>query len=463
MSLLGLVTLPLTTRILGPFDYGVFALATTISGVGVTLATLGAPYVITNRWGTATHEERQSIVSTVVLAAVIAATAWCVLAGALFLALRHHVGFLLGVRADGLALALLAALIAPVWLVGGEVLTLEGRARFYSVTVVLQGLTTAAATLTCLFVFGLKQLSLFVGQLTGALVSATAGFLVIAGYVRLRYDDRWRKQATHGSFLLQQVADSAQVLIERVLLSRFAGFRDLGLYTHSTRYKDAAFQATKAASRGIWPVALDEARDTEASFPLTGRTWRAIHVGVTALGIALSLLGSYVISALTNGKFTHAYVYLAAWFVLLLLQSSAKPEVATLYALGSGRAVAYTGLAGSLASIAAGAALIPIIGVPGALAALILQAMVYRGIVRVIARRYRSVPFQDGWAVAGIVLLGVAWTARQAIGSDALGNIVATIVLEVLLLAAAAPVVRDAAGIFARATRGIRGPAAVGS
>src|SRR4051812_8517268 len=64
---LSLFTLPLTTRVLGPRDYGMLALGTAIAGIGAALAVLGIGYVVANRWGTSDDASRATLVTTVLL------------------------------------------------------------------------------------------------------------------------------------------------------------------------------------------------------------------------------------------------------------------------------------------------------------------------------------------------------------------------------------------------------------
>jgi O-antigen/teichoic acid export membrane protein len=442
---ISLLTFPLTTRILGPTDYGVLALGTAIAGVGTVLATLGMPFVLSRRWPSVGREERCSIVSTLAGIGLVISTVWLALAWLGFLVVRDDIGFLRELPSVGFALLLGGVVVAPIWLIASEVLTLEGRAGFYALATVAQAGASAGATLFALFVLDLGRTSLFIGLFVGSLAGLACGLFGLRPYLAPRFDDRWRRELAVGAFAPAQLAESAQPVVERVLLSRYAGFLDLGLYTHSQRYRQIALQATNAVSRGVWPVTLAEARDSRSTFPTTRGTWNAIHVGVTACGIALTALGDHFIALLTNDKFTPAYVYLAPWFVLLLLQLSAKPEVGTLFAHARGRTLAALTLVASISGIAAAAVLIPFFGVTGALVAVILQALVYRVVVRIPARRYRPIPFQDTWAVIGIVLLLATWVVKIELDPSLLGSLALLVVGEVLCLVVAARVVGETA------------------
>jgi O-antigen/teichoic acid export membrane protein len=415
---ISLLTLPLTTRVLGPRDYGILALGTVVAGAGAVLAVLGTSYLLARRWFEAGAEARTRLVSTLVLSGTTIALAWAAAVALAYVLLRGSVATIAAVPGWGLALLLIGTATAAPWLVASEVLTLEGRASLFSATAIAQAIATAAVTLVALFVFDLGTLSLFVGVFAGGLVALVVGVYVLRAYLAPAYDGALRRELAQRTFLPAQLTESAQPFLERVLLSRFAGFADLGLYSHSQRYFALGQAVTKSVGRGVWPVSLAEARDVAGDFPATRRTWNALHVTVTAGAIALTLLGDFAVSLLTNDKFTDAAVFFAPWSILLLLQLSAKPEVATLFAHASGESVARISVLANLAALAATAALVPLFGTGGAAAALLTQAVVYRIAVRVPSRRYRSVPFQDRWALLGIAVVAAAFVAKLGVGGD---------------------------------------------
>jgi O-antigen/teichoic acid export membrane protein len=311
----------------------------------------------------------------------------------------------------------------------------------FSASTVAQSIAVAAVTLLALFEFHLKTISLFVGMLAGGLVSFGWGVYVLLPYLARRFDRAIRVELAQRQFFLSQLAESTQPFLERVLLSRYAGFSQLGLYTHSQRYRQLGLQATNAVGKAVWPVTLDEARVEDGGFPATRRTWNVVHVGTTCVGVAMTTFGDRLIALLTHGKFTPAWVYLAPWFVLLLLQLSAKPEVGTIYAYGRGATVARIGVVANVTALVATAALIPVLHVWGAVLALLVQAFVWRVVVRVPARRLRRVPFQDQWAVIGIALLLVTWGVKAALDLDLVGSAVLFAIAETGYLVLATPVI----------------------
>jgi len=441
--MIALVTLPLTTRILGPRDYGILALGTTLAGFGGVFGMLGTGYLIGSRWPQARRDERRTLATTILYTGTAVALAWTALFAIVYAALHDRVRMLEELPATGLALVLVSTLVAPPWMLASEVLTIEGRALFFSAVSIAQAFVTAVVTLVSLFWFDAGVLSLFLGLFAASLIGVGAALVVLRPYLGGRYDREARRALAQHQFLHVQLLESGQGLIERILLSRFAGFQDLGLYTHSQRYYGMANSATKAVTRGVWPTSLEEANDTTGDFPATGRTWRPVHVAVTACAILLTLLGDFVIAWLTNDKFTDAAWYLAPWFALLLLQLSAKPEVATAYARAPGSSVARLSFYANVAAVAATIALVPLFGAPGALAALLLQSLIFRIVVRYAARRYRRVPFQDEWMLFGIALLAIAFLLKLAVRDDVVQSVVALTALEVVCLLASFRMLRS--------------------
>jgi O-antigen/teichoic acid export membrane protein len=436
-AVVSFITLPLTTKVLGPKSYGILALGSTLAGVGAFVATLGMTFVLSSRWMAAERDERRRIVGTLLTIGFVIVAVWAALVAIGYIALRSHVAFLGTLSWGEMALALGGLLLSPTWTVATDVVTVEGNAGFFAAATIAQSLATAGATLIALFVFHAGTLSLFVGVFAAGAVSFAASLWYLRDYLGLHYDRQMRGEMAQSTFALAQVAETVQALVERVLLSRFVGFVNLGLFVHARRYRDLANQATGSVTRGVWPVSLDEARDLDGSFPRTARTWRAVYILLTASGIAATALGDRFISLLTHGKFTHAWIYLTPWFVLLLVQLSAKPEIGTIYAFGEARMMGRISLGSNVVALALTAALIPWLGTGGALIALFVQALYYRIAVRLPARRLRRIPFQDAWAIAGCLVLLALYATKLLVGRGITTEVAIFVVAETAWLGAA--------------------------
>ena len=74
-SAVSFALLPLMTLVLGPRDYGTFALVTAVTSFGTALSTLGGGYVLAQRWPTADEYTRCRIVTSLLLLSVVVALA----------------------------------------------------------------------------------------------------------------------------------------------------------------------------------------------------------------------------------------------------------------------------------------------------------------------------------------------------------------------------------------------------
>jgi hypothetical protein len=118
---------------------------------------------------------------------------------------------------------------------------------------------------------------------------------------------------------------------------------------------------------------------------------------------------------LTHDKFTAAAPYVALWVAFILAQCTGKPQTAVLFVERRGLAIGGAGLAVRAAGIALLAVLVPAAGIAGAYATLFAQHVALRIAYHLQVRRYGTVPFQDGWAIAGCVAIGVALLADRSL------------------------------------------------
>jgi len=111
----------------------------------------------------------------------------------------------------------------------------------------------------------------------------------------------------------------------------------------------------------------------------------------------------------------------------VIMQSTGKPASGILYAMNHAAEVARIGIASNGVVILAFIVFVPVWGAPGAVAAVLLQALVYRVALQVLARRRAEIPFQDGSAILAAALVVVLFCVRRYITSDpvALGGVLA--------------------------------------
>ena len=172
-----LAVLPLTTYRLGPSDYGLFALATAISGFGVGASAIGVTYVVSAHFQRFEIDEQRSLVSTLLWLGFAVAIVYAGLVLAGWPIIERLVPDM--ARVSYSVVWIIAALIvlAAPWNHATAVMMVTGRAGDYAYVGVIESLGTVTATLVALYVFNLGGESLFIGALVGALSNATASLM----------------------------------------------------------------------------------------------------------------------------------------------------------------------------------------------------------------------------------------------------------------------------------------------
>lgn len=447
-TLISFVTLPLATRILGPANYGVFALGATLAGFGAILATLGTTFFISNTFAGAGMAERRQLITTLVARTSLLAACWAVLILAVALALRGHVALLDDVPLRGLALVLLGAILATPWTIAVDVLTVEGKASWFSLSLIVQALSNAVVLMVALYVFDLGGLSLFVGSLAGSVAALTTSLLVLKPYLAPRLGVV-RNKLGQRQFLPTQMLEAVQPVVERTLLANYTGFTQLGNYAHSLAYRSMILQGMNAVNRATWPVTLAEA-NARTVFAVTGRVWGATQLAVAMVAVPFVLFGDRLIAALTNDKLTAAWVFLAPWFVLVLLQSSGKAATGVLYATGVSSTVAKLGLLANGVALGSLVVLVPVFGAAGAAMALLLQAIVFRIALQILARRRAAIPFQDWGAVLACALVTILFFLRRNVIESPESLLALLVAAELLCVAVGSKVVLTVAPLLLR-------------
>ncbi len=445
---LSFLTLPLTTLILGPSDYAIFALVVSYTTVGSVLSLMGATYLLSHRFGPAGREERARLITTVTLVALVASTvlALAFVLGWALLAPAWEVSRAIPFAA--VVLAAVAMVFATAWSLAINVVTLSGAAGHYVVVVVTQSLLGTGSTLAVLFLTDLGVLSLFIGLLTSSAIGFIGAGVVLRPHLTARIDAGLIKEALRlgGWLALANGVDSVLRVFERTFISSQIGFYRLGLYTHAQQYQSYVNLGAKPAMRAVWPETLEEAQDTASSFERTRRVWRVLHVGITALAIGFALLGRDFLDLFTHGKFTEAAPFAAALLALPLIQLSGRPQVGTIYAFGRGNFMAGISIVAAFVALSALIVLVPAFGIAGAIAALYSQSLAMRIAYQFGARRDRATPWQDGWPLFGLVLTALA-IAFAEVTNAGFGLRVAVLAGFLVVLAIAARhVLRDMSG-----------------
>ncbi len=424
---------PVSTYVLGPEDFGLFALVSVIPGLLTVIATMGADYLFAKYYPTANPDERRTLVSTVLAVGggLLALGSACLLAG--WAVAVQFVSQLEQVPLRFLGLSLASMVLAFPWVVASYIVTLDGKAPLHAVITVIQAVVSALIVIVGLYALRLGVEALFWSAIGTSMVSLAGAWMVLRAYARPTASRTWAWSMIRVGMPVSvaNLMETLQSFLERYLLTAFVGLHALGLYAHSQQYRNMVSMPLKSVSRAIWPITLHESREGRNQFGATRDAWDASYVGVTVIGLLFATLGEALIGVLTHGKFVDAAPLVALWMVFILVQNSGKPQTGVLYARGQLHACSRLMVISAGAGILLMTLLIPAVGMLGAIIATIAQQVLYRVGIQ-LAGGVEGVPRHDKWVIVGamMVLATQALTASFSLGWT--GNLV------VFLLAASA-------------------------
>ncbi len=407
-SLLRLAAIPVTTYILGPPEYGLFALMMGVVNICTVLATSVTGYIINHRAHPGEVAPRGLIV-TVALVEVIAGLILICLCMAGWPWFARWMGVAGDVSSLSFLWLLLSVPLGAFWTSGSMVMVFDQRAGLYSTTLIAQGAIQLLTTVVALYVFDWRVGSLVAGQVMGVLVCAIGGYLGLKRHFSFTLDRGIVQEslALMPWSMASGFANSSTDLLERVVLGRVTNTFQLGLYVHSQSYRTMLAQAGKAFYQVLQPAMLIEARSTSLDFSGSRKGWNVVFAMISLMGVGFALLGEEVISWLTHGKFKESAIFVPFWCIFLLFQYTGRPQVAMLYAHGQGKKISSALLIGRLVS----AFLMVVLGVPfhafGLVAAVIAGELVNRVALHYWSHRQWALGFHDGYALAGAAAIAL--------------------------------------------------------
>jgi O-antigen/teichoic acid export membrane protein len=407
---LAFLTLPLTTLVLGPADFAAFSLVVSMSALAMSLSQMGSGYLLTHRFRGASERDRCGLVTTMTVLVLVASLTFAAAFVTAFVFLHDTWSFTAGIS---LTMVLLVASES----IGSSVLTLAlglsklgASTGFYALISVFKSVIAIVATLTALFMFELKGLSLFVGHAAGGVVALVGSLAMMWRFFKPRIDWDALKDALYlgGWSTVSLLALQARQTIERALLSRYLGLYDLGIYTHAQQYQSLAMLGTQPVQSAATPVLLDEAKEKGRRFTRTARISNVLFLGVTIFGVGAALFGRAIIGLLTHGKFDAAGPFVALLVGVVLLQLSGRPQFAELLANGRGRYISFCGVVGAVGAVVTLVVLVGHIGLFAAVCASYVQFLLFRVATGSDPFSLARLPFQDEWVVFGLATIAVA-------------------------------------------------------
>jgi O-antigen/teichoic acid export membrane protein len=407
-GIVSFATLPIATLVLGPTEYGMYALVTSITALATGIAGISASYPLAAHFKNSDEAGRRALVTTLVtLNLMIALFLGTVIIGTWWV-FGHESGEYAKLPTEAVLIAVASMITAAPWFIGVELSVTLGQARVYGLTLMAQSLIGAVVLIGSLFVLNLGMLSLFVAGLASSMVALLGAWVAMRRYLSARAGIRDGLRFLHGVPILTvaSLLEVVQVAVERNVMAVHLGMAQVGIYSHSQQYRNLLATGVKAIARTVWPTSLDEARvESGLLFRKTHLVWNVTYLAIVLFGLCFAIFGDKIISLLTHDKFTDAYVLVAVWAAYLLVQNSGKAQTAMLYAHGRGKAIARISSMSTLLGIVVAIAAIPVFGVFGAAGAVILQQIALRIGLQVYVRKYWAVHTDDWWVIGGSVIV----------------------------------------------------------
>jgi len=402
------VSIPIATLWLGPADYGSFALVMSFSSLGCAISCLGSSFVFAK-----IHSSNQKVelMARVVTQQILIAHSIAIaLAVTLIIFWPYLVQILPSLRTIpkfGVNLAAVSMLPTTMWSLAADLLTLDGRAKLFAITVMAQSVFSAGALIGSLLWFNTDVSALFIANSIGAFILGIGAAVAFVRY--LTWPDFWGAKtgvlsgATTITFA--NIFEMIYPPIERNLLVANVGVAALGLHTHAQQYRTVVAVAIKALARAIWPITLEESQERFLTFNRTRAHWNTAYFVVGTAGIIFATHGSDLIGLITHEKFANAGPYAAAGIAYLLVQNMGKPFTGILYATGQATAFAKYSMGAGFVALIVAATAIPLIGVWGAILAGFTHQLFLRMAMKILVSRKVNAPFTDQWAIAELLLI----------------------------------------------------------
>jgi O-antigen/teichoic acid export membrane protein len=360
-----LLAVPYLTRQLGPADYGLVDLATSLSALLVLLVRFAGD-IPTMRFAAATedHKERRRIYTALVVAtwlvSVLAATALLPLAGAISVVLWSS--------PDATPLAIAALALVPINALQASLaslLRMTGRPRMFAIAATADLLAQVGCAVA-LVAAGLGAIGVVLGYLLGGMIGMAIAAVLVRGY--LVRDVRWPTVLSIFQeglpFLPGIAAFYIADTISRILAVNVLGVVAVGQLALAIRIASVMALASGAFASAWGPVGL-ALRPSPAARVLIGRVSVALaaFIGMASVGV-----GAFApeLTTLVGGD---GFVQAAEAVPALVLSAGLG---AVLYLLTTaagigfrGRWVSWTAGAGAAAQVGATLLLLPSLGIGG--------------------------------------------------------------------------------------------------
>lgn len=412
VQVLGLLTLPVYARVFSPAEYGVIEVIVVAMAIVALMVDAGFASALQRSYFDYTdddHESRGSVVFT----AVATSLAIGLVAGATLAVFHRQVAEWLFGDTHYANVVLIASLALPATGMASltrQVMRLRFQPWRYLTSSLIAAVGGTAVALVAVLPLDLGAEGVFVGSLSGALLSIAYNVVMGRGVLTPRFSRPELRTMLAFGLPLLPAALALWVLqfLDRLMLSRLGSLSDVGEYAVANRVAMPLLLLITAFGTAYSPFMLSLfSQDAEEEKRLRGRVLGYVVGGLLVAGAAVTLAAEPIVSVLAP-RFHEAYT--AVWLLVVGTVAFGTTTVTTA-GLALARRTRYMGVYSGLAALlnaGLNLVLIPAWGMRGAALATAVAYVFLTGLYYLKAQQVYPTPYRLGPAVAmGLVGLAV--------------------------------------------------------
>jgi O-antigen/teichoic acid export membrane protein len=413
-SLLRLASIYVTSRFIGPEEFGQAALLLALVTLISTVAGSTTGYLI-NEYCSPQAPSPRGVVTTVLLVeAIIGTVGYGIVLGGVTL-LHDWLPELQILWSESVLLALLFTIwTGSAWSVAVHIVGANGYAGLYFLAMSGSAVASLLASAAYFLFVGATFEGILVGNLAGVVASAATSIIAFnRGHLRIgvRADVLRRAAQLLGLGLVAGASDGGTATTERLTLAHFGGTYAVGLITHAQAYRLMMGTAAKSFQLSSWPTLLRVGKLAAAppeAIRKIRHFWSSLHLAAGLGGASLAFVVNELVSVLTHGKFVEAAPLIVLYLPSVIVQYSGRLEIAILYGNGHGNLVSRCAIVAAAIFAAIVVPAVWVLGLYGVVLAAFCRELAYRVMVVRYAAHFRDTPFMDQFAIVAVALIVAA-------------------------------------------------------
>lgn len=369
-----IIMVPYTTYYLGPEEFGVMALLTSLASPLGPLSTTGFSWVVAGNYFKVSKEDQKILLFNLFGVEFLSKIVWVSLFW--FSAPIIMPLFMKEIRPEYyfyFKLVLIESLLSSIWPSVAYLMTIKQHPKLHGFFELIFWAVSAITTFICFHFFGLKTATLFIAPLASAAISFLMCFVYVYKYLTPRWSLHWIKDSFKTGFPAIPVSlfELLSFMADRIFIQWWISLKDLGIYGHSFSYRNILLKLTKASSKSMSPILL-EAFSKKNDLKDVQKNFDFFYALLALIGFGMAFFAKDIISILTHDKFTAATPLVQAWFFITLTMSFGMPYKEYLLIQKKNSFFAYFGVINGVVFILISAFFIYFFGIIGAVIAKLL-------------------------------------------------------------------------------------------